>query len=39
MRENQQEETAQQVREVWHFRCNQSVPGSTWVLEGIQQLE
>ena len=39
MRESADETVAKQVQEVWHFRCDEKVPGSFWVLEGIQQLE
>lgn len=39
MRESPEEQRAKQVREVWHFSRKESIPGSFWVLEGIQQLE
>lgn len=39
MRENAGEAKPKQVREIWHFSRKESVPGSFWVLEGIQQLE
>ncbi|MEW6665634.1 MAG: Tim44-like domain-containing protein [Thermodesulfobacteriota bacterium] len=39
MRESAAEKRPKQVREVWHFSHDESVPGSFWVLEGIQQLE
>jgi predicted lipid-binding transport protein (Tim44 family) len=37
MRERAEETTAKQVREIWHFR--ETAPGSSWTLEGIQQVE
>jgi predicted lipid-binding transport protein (Tim44 family) len=39
MRESQDETVARDVSEVWHFRCDETAPGSFWVLEGIQQVE
>jgi predicted lipid-binding transport protein (Tim44 family) len=39
MRETRDETMAKEVREVWHFRSDEKVPGSFWVLEGIQQIE
>lgn len=38
LREDGQEE-AQKVQEIWHFRRDDSTPGSHWVLEGIQQVD
>jgi predicted lipid-binding transport protein (Tim44 family) len=37
MRESTEETVARQVREIWHFR--EKAPGSSWTLEGIQQVE
>jgi predicted lipid-binding transport protein (Tim44 family) len=37
MRESTGETMARQVREIWHFR--EKAPGSSWTLEGIQQVE
>jgi len=31
--------TARQVREIWHFSRAENPPGAFWVLEGIQQVE
>jgi predicted lipid-binding transport protein (Tim44 family) len=39
MRESADETRPKQVRELWHFSRKETVPGSFWVLEGIQQLE
>jgi predicted lipid-binding transport protein (Tim44 family) len=39
MRESAEEKRPKQVREIWHFSRKENVPGSFWVLEGIQQLE
>lgn len=39
LRENPAAAQPSQVREVWHFRRNESQPKPEWVLEGIQQLE
>jgi predicted lipid-binding transport protein (Tim44 family) len=33
------DETAKQVREIWHFSREDQKPGAFWVLEGIQQVE
>jgi predicted lipid-binding transport protein (Tim44 family) len=38
MREDPSRETASQVQEIWHFSRDESVPGSFWLLEGIQQV-
>ncbi len=38
MRENNQE-TAKQVRELWHFSREANKPNAFWVLEGLQQIE
>ena len=38
MREEAEQRTPQQVREVWHFSRRTNDPKSTWILEGIQQL-
>lgn len=38
MREDPNQETASQVQEIWHFSRDESVPGSFWLLEGIQQV-
>jgi predicted lipid-binding transport protein (Tim44 family) len=37
MRESANETMSHQVREIWHFR--EKAPGSSWILEGIQQVE
>jgi predicted lipid-binding transport protein (Tim44 family) len=37
MRESADETMSKQVREIWHFR--EKAPGSSWTLEGIQQVE
>jgi predicted lipid-binding transport protein (Tim44 family) len=39
MRESQAAQQPSQVREVWHFRRDDTVKGDTWRLEGIQQLD
>ncbi|MBN2125223.1 MAG: Tim44 domain-containing protein [Deltaproteobacteria bacterium] len=39
MRESADEKRPKQVKEMWHFSRKEDVPGSFWVLEGIQQLE
>jgi predicted lipid-binding transport protein (Tim44 family) len=38
MREDPNQQTAGQAREIWHFSRDESVPGSFWLLEGIQQV-
>ncbi len=39
LRENQTDSRPTQVREVWHFRKDESDPNPYWMLEGIQQLD
>jgi len=39
MRESKEEDTAKEVREIWHFSKDDKDPKSFWVLEGIQQVE
>ena len=39
MRESKEEDTAKEVREIWHFSKEDNDPKSFWVLEGIQQVE
>lgn len=39
MRESAEQKKPQQVKELWHFSRKENVPGSFWVLEGVQQLE
>jgi predicted lipid-binding transport protein (Tim44 family) len=39
MWENEREETPQQIQEVWHFSRSTLIPKSSWILEGIQQVE
>ena len=39
MRESKEEDTAKEVREIWHFSKDDNDPKSFWVLEGIQQVE
>jgi predicted lipid-binding transport protein (Tim44 family) len=39
IRESQEEDTAKEVREIWHFSKEDNDPKSFWVLEGIQQVE
>jgi predicted lipid-binding transport protein (Tim44 family) len=39
MRESREEDTAKEVREIWHFSKDDKDPKSFWVLEGIQQVE
>lgn len=39
MREDQTKDSPEQVREVWHFRRDNTDPKASWKLEGIQQLE
>lgn len=39
MREDPEQRQSGQAREVWHFSRKESVPGSFWILEGIQQVE
>ena len=38
MRESKEEDTAKEVREIWHFSKDDNDPKSFWVLEGIQQV-
>lgn len=38
LREDGPNATAEQVREVWHIRRDESASPSQWMLEGIQQL-
>lgn len=38
LREDRQQERPSQVREVWHFRRDESAARPEWQLEGIQQL-
>jgi predicted lipid-binding transport protein (Tim44 family) len=39
MRESKEEDTAMEVREIWHFSKEDNDPKSFWVLEGLQQVE
>jgi predicted lipid-binding transport protein (Tim44 family) len=39
MRESKEEDTAKEVREIWHFSKDDNDPKSFWVLEGLQQVE
>jgi predicted lipid-binding transport protein (Tim44 family) len=39
MRESKEEDTAKEVREIWHFSKDDKDSKSFWVLEGIQQVE
>jgi predicted lipid-binding transport protein (Tim44 family) len=39
LREGQAEDVAKSVQELWHFSKEESVPGSFWRLEGIQQVD
>lgn len=39
LRESMEQVEATQVKEIWHFSRKESVPGSFWMLEGIQQVE
>jgi len=39
LRESGDQEEASQVKEIWHFSRKESVPGSFWMLEGIQQVD
>jgi len=39
MRESKDRDTAEEVREIWHFSKEDNDPKSFWVLEGIQQVE
>lgn len=39
LREDNATERAEQVREVWHIRRDESSSSSQWTLEGIQQFE
>jgi len=39
LREDGPSATAEQVREVWHIRRDESASPPQWTLEGIQQLE
>jgi predicted lipid-binding transport protein (Tim44 family) len=38
LREDDPSAPAEQVREVWHIRRDESAPSPQWILEGIQQL-
>ncbi|MFP4315900.1 MAG: Tim44 domain-containing protein [Desulfovibrionales bacterium] len=39
MHEDPTRQQPSQVQEIWHFIRNESVPGDSWRLDGIQQLE
>lgn len=39
LREEPKRDTAEDVREIWHFSREDSKPASFWKLEGIQQVE
>ena len=39
LREDPKAERSEQVREVWHFVRRDDVPGDTWRLDAIQQLD
>ena len=38
LREDNADAPAEQIREVWHIRRDESAPSPQWTLEGIQQL-
>lgn len=39
LREGQADDVAKSVQELWHFSRDETVPGSFWRLEGIQQVD
>ena len=39
LREDPKAERPEQVREVWHFTRRDDIPGDTWRLDAIQQME
>ena len=38
LREDSADAPAEQIREVWHIRRDESAPSPQWTLEGIQQM-
>jgi len=39
LRESEEQVEATQTKEIWHFSRKESIPGSFWMLEGIQQVD